>query len=129
MILLYIDNDPDFFPILVHFCENSGSIDIHQEKSGAAAREWLTSNHADVIVSENDLPDMSGIRLLELLRAGGNLTPFIFFTVNESPLNKEKAHRMGAYGYITRTGTGKKPILHLMRMLNWAAHDAQRQIR
>jgi len=129
MILLYIDNNPDFFPILIHFCENSGSIDIHQEKSGAAAREWLTSNHADVIVSEYDLPDMSGIRLLELLSAGGNLTPFIFFTVNESPLNKEKAHRMGAYGYITRTGTGKKPILHLMRMLSWAAHDAHRRTR
>lgn len=129
MILLYIDNNPDCFPILVHFCENSGSIDIHEEKSGAAAREWLTSNHADVIVSEYDLTDMSGIRLLELLRAGGNVTPCIFFTFNASPLNKEKAHRMGAYGYITRTGTGKKPILHLMRMLSWAAHDAHRRTR
>jgi len=121
---LYVDNSTEMLPILLHFCEQNGAVVLHVARSGEEALVWLLKNTADVIISEYDLPGMSGIRLLEVLHSRGIMAPFIFFTSCTSLLLKNKAHDAGAAGLVVRDGTGKKPVLQLMRLLTWVVRKS-----
>jgi two-component system chemotaxis response regulator CheY len=50
----------------------------------------------DLILSDWNMPGMSGIELLELLRQNGDTTPFGFITVESSPAMRERAIDAGA---------------------------------
>jgi two-component system chemotaxis response regulator CheY len=50
----------------------------------------------DLILSDWNMPGMSGIELLELLRQNGDMTPFGFITVESSPAMRERAIDAGA---------------------------------
>lgn len=116
---LYIDNNHELLPAIRYFCEQIGAIELTVVRSGEEALGWLSLHPAAAIISEYELPGMSGIRLLETLHSLGIMTPFILFTSCKSPFLKKMARDAGAFGIIVRDGTGKKPVLQLMRMLNW----------
>jgi len=89
------------------------------------ALAWLPRNHADVIVSDYDLPGVNGSELLNSLRSVGFSLPFIFFSENDCVNAKNKAYRSDAFGFITRKGSERKPILNLLRLILWAAGNRE----
>lgn len=50
----------------------------------------------DMILCDWNMPGMSGIELLELLRDNGDTTPFGFITVESAPAMRERAIDAGA---------------------------------
>lgn len=56
----------------------------------------MTDFRPDLILSDWNMPGMSGIELLELLRQNGDTTPFGFITVESSPAMRERAIDAGA---------------------------------
>ena len=50
----------------------------------------------DLILCDWNMPGMSGIELLELLRQNGDTTPFGFITVESGPAMRERAIDAGA---------------------------------
>ncbi|MDO9326727.1 MAG: response regulator [Methanoregula sp.] len=119
--ILYVDPDPKMCPLLSHIFEKYGQLSVYPADSGEKALAWLPRNHADVIVSEYDLPGMSGIELLNSLRSVGFSLPFIFFSESDCADAKNKAYRGDVFGFITRKGSERKPILNLLRLILWAA--------
>jgi CheY-like chemotaxis protein len=118
---LVVDADPALRSYLTGICENTGSFRVTTAESGEAALVWLFTNKADVIVSNQKLPGMTGVDLLRSLRAQDIRVPFIFFTEEDSDHLKNEAYTHDAYGFIMRNGTEKKPFLNLMRLMYWAA--------
>jgi CheY-like chemotaxis protein len=119
--VLYVDVDPKMCPLLSHIFEKYGQLSVFPAYSGDEALAWLARNHADVIVSDYDLPGMSGIELLNSLRSVGFSLPFIFFSESDCVDAKNKAYHGDVFGFITRKGSERKPIMNLLRLILWAA--------
>jgi len=119
--VLYVDADLKMCPILSHIFEKYEPVSVFPVASGEEALTWLDRYHADVIVSEYDLPEMNGIELLRAMRSQGITLPFIFFSVSDSAHVRNEAYQGDVFGFITREGTERKSIINLLRLIMWAA--------
>jgi CheY-like chemotaxis protein len=119
--VLYVDTDPKMWTIISHIFEKYGTVSVFPAGSGEEALAWLSQYRADVIVSDINLPGMSGIQFLHTLRSKDNSIPFIFFSERDNPHLKNKTCREDVFGFITRKGQEKKPILNLLRQIYCAA--------
>jgi DNA-binding NarL/FixJ family response regulator len=119
--VLYVDADQKTYPILSHIFETYEAVSVFPAASGEEALTWLNKYHAEVIVSEYDLPGMNGIELLHAVRSQGISLPFIFFSVSDSAHVRNEAYQGDVFGFITREGTERKSIINLLRLIMWAA--------
>ncbi|MDD1694898.1 MAG: response regulator [Methanoregula sp.] len=119
--VLFVDTDPKICPVISHIFEKYGAVSVFPAGSGEEALVWLSRYHADVIVSDYHLPGMTGIELLHSLRAGGIVLPFIFFSESNSVCVKNEAYHGDVFGFVTRKGLERKPLMNLLRLIYWAA--------
>jgi CheY-like chemotaxis protein len=115
--ILYVDTDPKMWTIISHIFEKYGTVSVFPAGSGEEALAWLSQYHADVIVSDITLPGMSGVQFLHTLRSKGISLPFIFFSERDNHHLKNETYRDDVFGFITRKGLEKKPILNLLRQI------------
>ena len=73
--------------------------------SGGAGAEILTKEEVDVLIAEVDLPDMTGIELLQVARVNFPLTEIIITSSSASVDKAVQAIKLGAYHFLT------KPVL------------------
>ena len=78
---------------------------IAEAGSGKDALEQMGSGIPKVILSDWNMPEMSGIEFLKDLRRKGNSTPFIFITSEASTEIKTLASENGACSLITKPFT------------------------
>jgi DNA-binding NtrC family response regulator len=123
--VLYVDADPKMNRILSCVFEKYSQVSVFPAFSGEDALAWLSRYPADVIVSAYNLPKMSGIALLQSLRSRGIVLPFIFFSETDSTHVKNEAYQSDVFGFITRKGLERKPIMNLLRLILWAAGNAE----
>ena len=69
--------------------------------SGAEALSMLAAQRFDVVVSDLNMPDMSGFELLNKIRQEYRETVLVLVTACGMDALEEEAHRLGI-GYITR---------------------------
>jgi len=125
IVILYVDADPKMWKIISHIFENYCAVSVFPVGSGEEALGWLSRYHADVIVSEYNLPAMTGIELLHTLRSVDIFIPFIFFSENDSAHVKNEAYQKDVFGFITRKGLERKPIMNLLRLILWATGNTE----
>jgi len=78
--ILFIDDEPALLEIAKLFLERSGEFSVETCRSAIEALEVLKTRRFDAIVCDYEMPAMNGLVLLKILRAEGDLTPFIVFT-------------------------------------------------
>ena len=74
-----------------------------------SAEEFLAARIAEgmaCVVSDLRLPGISGLDLLAVLSARGELTPFILVTAHDQPGQAEEATRRGAFSYLIKPFRG-----------------------
>ena len=74
--------------------------------SGEEALELLEQKPFDLVLLDVDLPEMSGVETLDLIKKSCSLLPVIMITGNTTVETAVAAMKMGAYDYL------KKPIVH-----------------
>ena len=79
--------------------------DIIQAEDGAECLAMVGSERPDLVLSDWNMPNMSGIECLEALRASGSQVPFGFVTSEGSPEMREKAANAGALFLIAKPFT------------------------
>jgi FixJ family two-component response regulator len=88
------------------------------ESAGFASAEAALADRSDAqpacVVSDLRLPGMSGLDLLDALRARGASPPLILITAHGAPGRREKAARAGAVGYLAKPFPGTA-LLDLIR--------------
>ena len=79
--------------------------DIVEAEDGADALAKVSSEKPDLVLSDWNMPNMSGIECLEALRSSGSSVPFGFVTSEGSPEMVTRAEAAGAMFVITKPFT------------------------
>lgn len=84
-----------------------GDAEVIEAEDGAQALERVRADAPDLVLSDWNMPVMSGIELLTNLRAGGDATPFGFVTSEGSSQMREQAEAAGALFLIAKPFTAQ----------------------
>ncbi|AEI11014.1 response regulator [Cellulomonas gilvus] len=79
--------------------------DVREAADGAEALAAVQADEPDVVLSDWNMPNMTGIELLHNLRRAGYQTPFGFVTSEGSPEMREMAESAGALFLIAKPFT------------------------
>jgi len=101
--ILIVDDDNFTRKLLTQLLTKQG-YDITSVGDGVEALLTIGKMKFDLIVSDITMPNLDGIKLLELLKQKGVETPVLFLTGQESTELEASAKALGACGYI------RKPI-------------------
>jgi len=101
MKILLADDDENLRKGLINFLQREG-FEIVPVPNGKLALEAATQNRFDLIISDVQMPEMSGLELLENLRKKNIQTPIIIITAFATVENAVKAMQIGADDYVTK---------------------------
>jgi two-component system, chemotaxis family, chemotaxis protein CheY len=73
-----------------------GAAQIGEAENGREALDSIRANPPDLVLANFNMPEMTGIELLETLHADGMSVDFGFITSDDSLENVERARRAGA---------------------------------
>jgi two-component system chemotaxis response regulator CheY len=76
--------------------------DIVEAEDGADALAKVSSEQPDLVLSDWNMPNMTGIECLQALRSSGSTVPFGFVTSEGSQEMREKAAKAGALFLIAK---------------------------
>lgn len=79
--------------------------EIEEAENGVAALEKIREIKPDFVLSDWNMPEMTGIELLRNLRGEGNQTPFAFVTSEGSAAMRAQAEQAGALFLISKPFT------------------------
>ena len=79
--------------------------DVREAADGVEALAAIRAEEPDVVLSDWNMPNMTGIELLRGLRAAGYQTPFGFVTSEGSPEMRSTAEEAGALFLIAKPFT------------------------
>lgn len=100
--LLIVDDEEAIRTVLTRTLKRAGYLDVTTAASSEEARQLLTSETIDLVVTDMQMPGGSGLELLEYIH---NVLPGIatmMITVVDDPLLADRALDIGAYGYIIK---------------------------
>jgi two-component system, chemotaxis family, chemotaxis protein CheY len=79
-----------------------GDHDLIEAKNGLEAYEMTRSEKPDLVLSDWNMPEMTGIEVLRQLRAAGDSVKFGFVTSESTPEMKDQADAAGALFFIVK---------------------------
>jgi two-component system, chemotaxis family, chemotaxis protein CheY len=105
--ILVTDDSRVMRQIVIRTLRQAGYDDheIIQAGDGREALQMVGSESPDLVLSDWNMPEMTGIECLEALRASGSQVPFGFVTSEGSPEMREKAANAGALFLIAKPFT------------------------
>lgn len=78
--VLFIDDDSALLEMIKLMSERSREMTMQTAQSAKEGLSILTQKRFDVIIVDYDMPEISGIEFLKILRQHGDTTPIILFT-------------------------------------------------
>lgn len=126
---LYVDDDIDLLDVTRLSMEGLGfEVDTFDSTSGAISALEVGDHQA--IVSDYEMPGMSGIELLKKLRSEGSTIPFILFTGRGREEVAVEALNSGADFYLIKGGEAKAMFAELANMVRQAVarREAERMM-
>jgi DNA-binding NtrC family response regulator len=99
--ILYVDDEPAVGLLLGHMIEQAGHHAVGA-KSVHEALQVLARESVDLIVSDHQMPGLTGLDLLEMIKADGKDIPLIMLTGYASIEHAVTAIKAGAVDYITK---------------------------
>ena len=107
MKILIADDSRAMRQVIAHMLREAGfrGHDIVEAADGSAAFDKVAAENPDLILSDWNMPTMTGIELLGKLRQAGRRTPFGFVTTEVSPAMREMAQGQGAAFLIAKPFT------------------------
>ena len=87
--------------------------DVVEAEDGADALAKVSSEQPDLVLSDWNMPNMTGIEFLQAMRASGCAVPFGFVTSEGSAEMREKAANAGALFLIAKPFTADTFAEHL----------------
>ena len=101
--VLLIDDNQDARQALRIVLESQG-LECAEVFNGSAALEWLKKERADLIVTDNKMPVLTGMEFIERLAASPNPSrpPIILLSGNLNDQDKTRAQSAGAYAVLDK---------------------------
>ena len=102
--VLFVDDDKGFLKSAKQCLKLQGNFDIESAFSVDEAMEKMKKKKPDAIVCDIQMPLTDGFEFLKALRESGNNVPFIVFTVAEDKETALRAFKLGANGFVGKSG-------------------------
>ena len=104
MRILIVDDSKAMRMIVVRTLRQAGfsGHEIVEATNGQEALDSVSTNGPDLVLSDWNMPEMTGIELLTRLRDTGCDVPFGFITSETSPVMRERATEAGAMFLIAK---------------------------
>jgi DNA-binding NtrC family response regulator len=99
--LLIVEDDSDIRELLKHFLKDFVD-EIVEADNGKKALELVKQQQFDTILSDIEMPDMSGLKFLAYMRSLGQMTPFIVLTAHGDLSRVLEALSLGAFDFISK---------------------------
>jgi signal transduction histidine kinase/DNA-binding response OmpR family regulator len=99
--LLVVDDEPSIVDILQEFL-GSMAYEVHVARSGEEALQRLPQVQPDVVITDINLPGISGLELMRQAKARDGEVAVIVLTGHVSAASAIEALRQGAYDYVTK---------------------------
>ncbi|MCL2848425.1 MAG: response regulator [Micrococcales bacterium] len=104
--VLVVDDSRVMRQIVIRTLRQAGyDWEVTEAGNGVEAMAAITADEPDVVLSDWNMPEMSGMELLTTMRANGFATPFGFVTSEGSPQMREQAEAAGALFLIAKPFT------------------------
>lgn len=107
MKVLVVDDFTTMRRILKNILKQLGFTNVVEADDGSTALEVLRSDEIDLIISDWNMPKVSGLDLLKQVRADSNLKniPFLMVTAEAQKQNIIEAVKSGVSNYIVKPFT------------------------
>jgi len=107
MKFLVVDDFSTMRRIVRNLLKELGYTNVDEAEDGVVAMQKLTAGGFDFVVSDWNMPNMTGIELLKAIRANPQLAhlPLLMITAEAKKENIIEAAQAGASGYIVKPFT------------------------
>ncbi|MDY0186903.1 MAG: response regulator [Syntrophus sp. (in: bacteria)] len=107
--ILIVDDFTTMRKVIRNLLKSVGYENIIEAEDGAIALRTLKNNEVDFIISDWNMPNMSGLELLKAVRADSELskTPFLMVTAEALQDNVIAAVKAGVSNYIVKPFTAE----------------------
>lgn len=99
--IMVVEDSKPLREMLVHVLKDDGNV-VESAKDGKEALEKYYSGAYDLIVTDLNMPEMTGIELIKRIREMDDLVEFIIITAYASLETAIEAIKAGAYDYIIK---------------------------
>jgi two-component system chemotaxis response regulator CheY len=105
--ILVVDDFATMRKVIRNLLKQSGFENVAEAEDGAIALQTLKSSRVDFVISDWNMPNMTGIDLLRAVRADGELSkmPFLMVTAESLKENVVEAVKAGVSDYIVKPFT------------------------
>ena len=115
--VLFVDDDKEFLKSAKQCLELKGNFNIETALSVDEALEKMKKNKPDAIICDIRMPLKDGFEFLKALRESDNNIPFIVFTVAEDKETALRAFKLGANGFVGKSGDPEVVFSTLQRCI------------
>ncbi|MFA4875793.1 MAG: PAS domain S-box protein [Methanoregula sp.] len=123
--ILYLDDEPALLDIGKTYLELKGEFRVDTVRTFEEARDKILSGSYDAIISDYEMPGVSGIDFLKYVRAYHNNLPFILFTGRGREEVVIEALNNGADFYLQKGGAAKPQFAELKHKIRLAIERRQ----
>jgi PAS domain S-box-containing protein len=117
--VLAVDDDPDMLDLTATFLEREREeFEVEAEDDVEVALERIEEESFDAIVSDHDMPQMTGLEFLEAIRENHKDIPFILFTGKGSEEIASEAISQGVTDYLQKGAGSSHYSLLANRLIN-----------
>ena len=114
--ILVVDDDPDLCKF-VSFILSSNGYEVTSTGDGIDAIVILSKQEFDLIISDVDMPNLDGFKLLEIIINKGIETPVVFLTALDKVEDEVKGYELGAEDYIRKPLHKETLLLRIKNIL------------
>ncbi len=114
--ILIVEDDEDTRKLIAHFLEKDG-YRVTVSEDGIEALLYLGKKSFDLILSDVNMPNLDGFKLLEMVTQKGINTPVIFLTSRINHEDEEKGLKLGAMDYLRKPIKKNLLLLRVKKML------------
>jgi chemotaxis protein histidine kinase CheA len=112
--VLVADDSPVVRELVSEILLGAGLL-VEQAPDGAAALESILQSEPDLVVSDVEMPRMSGFDLLAEVRKRSQRLPVIMLSTRGSVEDRKRATRLGANAYLVKTEFHSESLLDVVR--------------
>jgi DNA-binding response OmpR family regulator len=116
IVILVIDDEPSIADALQMILEDKG-YDVILAMTGRRGVEQTSDHRIDLIITDLQLPDMSGLDVLSAIRERDPHSPVIIITAHGSDEVNTEAARRGAYVVLSKPFLPSEVLNHVAAAL------------
>lgn len=124
--ILIVEDDIDTRRLLERFLDKGG-YNVTTTSDGIEALMTLGNNNYDLILSDINMPNLDGFKLLEMLNVKGITTPVVFLTSRAESEDIHKGLNLGALDYITKPIKKELLLLRVNNLLFGGANEQRKE--